>query len=185
MSTHIACFFVGQCRLGWIKLMTGRKAAIPCPAAEMPMLELLADPFLSASPGGAPIIARHSSVGCGASDSQLWRLRGHENPGRERACSFLRIQWFKKRRPRELRNFPGVTTCNLQLSTCNLRLRPVLKWFKLIIAVLLLPVCAGAAMALWRVVLASGRAETVWVGMLAGAACWMVIVIMAFTCSFE
>lgn len=55
---------------------------------------------------------------------------------------------------------------------------PVLKWFKLLIAILLLPVCAGAAMALWRVVLTSGRAETVWVATLAGAACWVVIFFM-------
>jgi len=50
-----------------------------------------------------------------------------------------------------------------------------LKWFKFVIGLLLLPVCAGAAMALWRVMLASGRADTTWVMTLAGAGCWLVI----------
>jgi Peptidase M50B-like len=49
------------------------------------------------------------------------------------------------------------------------------KWVKLIIAILLLPVCAGAGMALWRVLAACGRADLVWVPLLAGAACWIVI----------
>jgi hypothetical protein len=43
------------------------------------------------------------------------------------------------------------------------------------IAILLLPVCAGAAGALWLVVRASGSADTTWVPMLAGAACWIVM----------
>jgi len=51
----------------------------------------------------------------------------------------------------------------------------VLKWIKFIIAVLLLPVCAGAAMALWRVLCACGGADTTWVPLLAGSACWLVI----------
>jgi hypothetical protein len=54
----------------------------------------------------------------------------------------------------------------------------VLKWIKFIIAVLLLPVCAGAAMALWRVLHASYGADTVWVPLLAGAACWLVIFLL-------
>lgn len=49
------------------------------------------------------------------------------------------------------------------------------KWFKFIVGILLLPVCAGAALALWRVVGASGRADTIWVAMLAGAGCWLSI----------
>jgi hypothetical protein len=49
------------------------------------------------------------------------------------------------------------------------------KWIKFIIAVLLLPVCAGAAGALWRVLRASGGADTAWIPFLAGAACWFVI----------
>jgi hypothetical protein len=52
------------------------------------------------------------------------------------------------------------------------------KWAKLIIAVLLLPFCLGAGEALYQVVRASGRADTVWVPMLAGAACWVVIFLM-------
>ena len=46
---------------------------------------------------------------------------------------------------------------------------------KFIVAVLLLPVCAGAARALWPILKAGQGADTVWVPLLAGAACWVVI----------
>jgi hypothetical protein len=49
------------------------------------------------------------------------------------------------------------------------------KWIKFIVAVLLLPVCAGAAMAFWKILRASGGADTTWIPFLAGAACWCVI----------
>jgi hypothetical protein len=52
------------------------------------------------------------------------------------------------------------------------------KWLKTIIAILLLPVCAGTGWALWLVLRASGNAETVWVGGLCGAACWLVIYLL-------
>ena len=52
------------------------------------------------------------------------------------------------------------------------------KWCKTIIAVLLLPVCVGGGMALWRVLWASGDADTIWVAFLSGAACWVVIYFM-------
>jgi hypothetical protein len=52
------------------------------------------------------------------------------------------------------------------------------KWVKFIIAVFLLPFCAGAAMALWSALRASGGADTVWVPLLAGAACWVVIFVL-------
>lgn len=51
------------------------------------------------------------------------------------------------------------------------------KWIKFIIAVLLLPVCAGAALALWRV-LRAGGADTTWIPLLGGAACWVVIFLL-------
>jgi hypothetical protein len=54
----------------------------------------------------------------------------------------------------------------------------VLKWLKFVIAILLLPVCAGAAMALWRVLRATGQADAVWVPLLAGAACWGVVFLL-------
>ena len=54
----------------------------------------------------------------------------------------------------------------------------MLKWFKFIVGILLLPVCAGAAMALWKVILATERADTVWVMTLAGAGCWIAIFLM-------
>jgi hypothetical protein len=49
------------------------------------------------------------------------------------------------------------------------------KWTKFIIAILLLPVCGGAAMALLKVLHACGSADTTWIPLLAGAACWCVI----------
>ena len=52
------------------------------------------------------------------------------------------------------------------------------KWLKLILAILLLPVCWGAATALWRVLEASGNADTIWVATLAGAACWLSIYLL-------
>jgi len=52
------------------------------------------------------------------------------------------------------------------------------KWCKFIIAVLLLPLCVGAIEALWRVLRHSGDASTIWVGLLAGAACWIVIFLL-------
>lgn len=57
-------------------------------------------------------------------------------------------------------------------------LRAVLKWCKTIVALLLLPVCVGAGLALWRVLSAGGQADTVWVAILSGAACWLVIYVL-------
>jgi hypothetical protein len=51
----------------------------------------------------------------------------------------------------------------------------VLKWLKFLIAVLLLPICAGAALALGAILRACGGADTTWVPFLAGAGCWCVI----------
>ena len=51
----------------------------------------------------------------------------------------------------------------------------MLKWFKFFIAVLLLPVCAGAALALGAVLRICGGADITWIPLLAGAACWCVI----------
>ena len=52
------------------------------------------------------------------------------------------------------------------------------KWIKFIVAILLLPVCGGAAQALWLALCAGGRADVVWVPLLAGAACWLVIFLL-------
>jgi hypothetical protein len=49
------------------------------------------------------------------------------------------------------------------------------KWVKFIIAVLLLPVCVGAAQTLWMVMSRCGGADTTLVPIAAGAACWLVI----------
>jgi hypothetical protein len=51
----------------------------------------------------------------------------------------------------------------------------VLKWLKFFIAILLLPVCAGAAMALGSVLRMSGGAAVTWIPFLGGVACWCVI----------
>ncbi|MEW6158858.1 MAG: hypothetical protein AB1813_15650 [Verrucomicrobiota bacterium] len=52
------------------------------------------------------------------------------------------------------------------------------KAIKFLIGLLLLPLCAGAAQALLQVIRASGNADTVWVALLSGAACWLVIFLM-------
>ena len=52
------------------------------------------------------------------------------------------------------------------------------KWIKFFIAMLLLPVCVGAARTLWLVLRAGYGADTVWVPLLAGAACWLVIFLL-------
>jgi hypothetical protein len=54
----------------------------------------------------------------------------------------------------------------------------MLKWFKTALAVFLLPVCAGAGMALWKVLRATGGADATLVPFLAGAACWAVIYLL-------
>ncbi len=55
---------------------------------------------------------------------------------------------------------------------------PVPKWVKMIIAVLLLPVCAGAALTLGSVMRACGGADLTLVPILAGAACWVAIYLL-------
>ncbi len=52
------------------------------------------------------------------------------------------------------------------------------KWFKTIIAILLLPACFGAASTLAMILRASGNADTIWVAMVAGAGCWLVIYLL-------
>ena len=54
----------------------------------------------------------------------------------------------------------------------------MLKWLKLFVALLLLPLCLGAGVALVRVARASGQADTMWVAALSGAACWVVIYLL-------
>jgi hypothetical protein len=48
----------------------------------------------------------------------------------------------------------------------------------MVAALLLLPLCIGAGSALWMVIRASGRADTTWIPMLAGAACWLTIYLL-------
>jgi hypothetical protein len=57
-------------------------------------------------------------------------------------------------------------------------LRAVPKWCKFIVGILLLPVCAGAVSALGEVIKASGQADTTWVALGSGAACWLVIYLL-------
>jgi hypothetical protein len=52
------------------------------------------------------------------------------------------------------------------------------KWVKFIAALLLLPLCAGAVPALVRVVGATGKAQTIWVALVGGAACWLTIYLL-------
>ena len=71
---------------------------------------------------------------------------------------------------------PNVFPLRLRVFTVNLSGVP--KWIKLILAILLLPVCGGAARALWLVLCACGSADTTWMPILAGAACWIVIFLL-------
>ena len=52
------------------------------------------------------------------------------------------------------------------------------KWCKTILALLLLPVCAGEGMALLRVIQVSESADTFWVAFLSGAGCWLAIYLL-------
>jgi hypothetical protein len=52
------------------------------------------------------------------------------------------------------------------------------KWLKLIIAILLLPACLGAASALSRVLSATGNAQMFWVALVGGAGSWLAIFLL-------
>ena len=49
------------------------------------------------------------------------------------------------------------------------------KWIKAGAAVLLLPLCLGTAQTIFEILRVSSRAETFWVAMVAGAACWLAV----------
>jgi len=49
----------------------------------------------------------------------------------------------------------------------------VAKWIKTILAILLLPFCVGAVRALLHVLAQTGQADTIWVALGGGAACWL------------
>jgi len=55
---------------------------------------------------------------------------------------------------------------------------PVPKWIKFIIAILLLPVCAGAGKTLWIVMRSCGGADITLVPVLGGALCWLAIYLL-------
>jgi hypothetical protein len=52
------------------------------------------------------------------------------------------------------------------------------KWVKMVLAILLLPFCAGAVSALVKVLRAAGGADTFWVAFIGGAACWLVVFLL-------
>lgn len=52
------------------------------------------------------------------------------------------------------------------------------KWGKLMVGILLLPLCVGGAKALWHALAQTGGAQTFWVAALGGAACWLVIFLL-------
>jgi hypothetical protein len=52
------------------------------------------------------------------------------------------------------------------------------KWCKTILAILLLPVCVGGGWALGLVLQKSEHADTLWVALLSGGACWVVIYLL-------
>ena len=52
------------------------------------------------------------------------------------------------------------------------------KWIKFFLALLLLPVCAAVGLAVGRVLRSAGGADTTWLPLLAGMACWFVIFLL-------
>jgi hypothetical protein len=52
------------------------------------------------------------------------------------------------------------------------------KWFKTVLALLLVPACIGAVAALAHVVGATGGADRFWVAFLGGAACWLAVLLL-------
>jgi hypothetical protein len=53
------------------------------------------------------------------------------------------------------------------------------KWLKMIVAILLLPVCYGAGVALWKLLLnAGGEASSTWLLLLGGAVCWVIVFVL-------
>ncbi len=54
----------------------------------------------------------------------------------------------------------------------------MLKFLKMVIGILLLPLCVGAASAVWRMLPGLGRADTVWIPVVAGAAVWGLVYIL-------
>jgi hypothetical protein len=52
------------------------------------------------------------------------------------------------------------------------------KWVKFLVAILLLPICVGTTKALWLVFRHSGNAHEIWLPLLAGAACWVVVFVL-------
>lgn len=54
----------------------------------------------------------------------------------------------------------------------------MLKLLKMVTGILLVPLCIGAASALWRMLPAMGRADTVWIPLAAGAAAWVLVYVL-------
>jgi hypothetical protein len=79
-----------------------------------------------------------------------------------------------RRRPLKLERISGVFA-RLPARPFGKEARTMPKWAKTIIAIVLLPLCWGAARALARVVAVTGQLDTVWVALLGGAACWWAI----------
>jgi hypothetical protein len=52
------------------------------------------------------------------------------------------------------------------------------KWVKMLIGIMLLPVCVGTAKAMWVVLSQTGGADRIWLPMLAGAASWIVVFLL-------
>lgn len=60
-----------------------------------------------------------------------------------------------------------------------LQILPIVRKFvKMIIGLLLLPLCLGAASAVWRLLCTVGSADTTWVPLVAGAVCWGMVYLL-------
>ncbi|HVV00166.1 MAG TPA: hypothetical protein VHH88_02315 [Verrucomicrobiae bacterium] len=52
------------------------------------------------------------------------------------------------------------------------------KWCKMVVALVLFPICVGEGWALARVFSAAGGADTLWVPIVAGAGCWLAVYLL-------
>jgi len=87
-------------------------------------------------------------------------------------CS--RISWWRRFRisRRSLTEKGWLTSPGTQNTS------PVWKVGKLVVGLMLLPICVGTADAVWRMLCLSGRADTTWVPLVAGAVCWGVVYVL-------
>lgn len=54
----------------------------------------------------------------------------------------------------------------------------MVRWFKFVVGLALVPLCVGGGVALWRVLCVNAGADGIWLPLLAGAICWGVVYLL-------